>query len=534
MKLNLFPLMRKHFPFIVLLAIVSVSRFAILFNSQTHVHRDEAVIGLMGKHILEGLSFPFYMYGQPYNACAAWEAYIAALMFAVFGVGVIQLKSCMVFLSLLTLVFFYRTILHLYDQKTAWVSSLVLALLPSLLKWDFQVRGYSFYFLAIPILTGLFFSIEGGRVLNSRRYFIFGLVSGISVLGLELILSLVAVFWILLVLHRLLSVRNVLEGFAGFIIGYLPAVIYNTTHHYAGWQLVFVEKGGAPSNLFNFSAIAHVLLVELPKFFGPDTILWYYPETSLVGWIFYGIALVAVIAALAPIVNAPLKIKAVLGPKEVWNNEHKDLLILILALACFAPYITAAIRVPSYFLGGCFFFSILIGRLLCRCFASPSTIKRGMGIVLVLIILTGGIFVEIQTARHNQIETLGLDPSTMRYYMERIPGADIDAAEHHLAQKKIYATWASISFVYPLIFETNEKLAVSSGIFGYQPRIYPNTVPLRLPDADSCEVFVVETDSLFLPIVEARCAKAGGAPPLVTPCGTLTVVEAKQPETPSP
>jgi hypothetical protein len=43
----------------------------ILLASQTHVHSDEAIIGLMGKHILEGRYFPFYMYGQPYNAGAA-------------------------------------------------------------------------------------------------------------------------------------------------------------------------------------------------------------------------------------------------------------------------------------------------------------------------------------------------------------------------------------------------------------------------------------------------------------------------------
>jgi len=41
------------------------ARFAILFASQTHVHSDEAIIGLMGKQtFLEGRHFPFYMYGQ--------------------------------------------------------------------------------------------------------------------------------------------------------------------------------------------------------------------------------------------------------------------------------------------------------------------------------------------------------------------------------------------------------------------------------------------------------------------------------------
>ena len=84
--------MRRHALFVGVLVLFAAARFAILLTSQTHVHSDEAIIGLMGKHILEGRYFPFYMYGQPYNAGAAWEAYLAAIAFAFFGVSVIPLK----------------------------------------------------------------------------------------------------------------------------------------------------------------------------------------------------------------------------------------------------------------------------------------------------------------------------------------------------------------------------------------------------------------------------------------------------------
>ncbi len=46
--------MRRHALFIGLLIIIAAARFTILLASQTHVHSDEAIIGLMGKHILEG------------------------------------------------------------------------------------------------------------------------------------------------------------------------------------------------------------------------------------------------------------------------------------------------------------------------------------------------------------------------------------------------------------------------------------------------------------------------------------------------
>src|SRR5919199_4190191 len=134
-------LTRPHALFAALMIVIAAVWLTVLLVSQTHVHSDEAIIGLMGKHILEKRHFPFYMYGQPYNAGAAWEAYLAAIAFQLFGVGVIPLKGCVLVLSLVTLFLFYRMCLALYDQRTSLLATIVFAATPSLLKWHFQVRG---------------------------------------------------------------------------------------------------------------------------------------------------------------------------------------------------------------------------------------------------------------------------------------------------------------------------------------------------------------------------------------------------------
>ena len=72
--------MRKHAWFIGLFVFIAGARVAILVTSQHHVHSDEAIIGLMGKHILEGRHFPFYMYGQPYNDFANCPALLEKLV----------------------------------------------------------------------------------------------------------------------------------------------------------------------------------------------------------------------------------------------------------------------------------------------------------------------------------------------------------------------------------------------------------------------------------------------------------------------
>jgi 4-amino-4-deoxy-L-arabinose transferase-like glycosyltransferase len=58
--------MRRHALFFGLFLLIAAARFVVLLMSQTPVHSDEAIIGLMAKHIFEGRYFPFYMYGQPY------------------------------------------------------------------------------------------------------------------------------------------------------------------------------------------------------------------------------------------------------------------------------------------------------------------------------------------------------------------------------------------------------------------------------------------------------------------------------------
>src|SRR6266700_3319798 len=100
-------------------------------EKETLMRWHRLIIGLLIKHILEGRYFPFYMYGQAYNAGAAWEAYLAAIAFAVFGVSVISLKSCIVVLSLFCLLFFYRMCLALYDKRTALLAAIGFALMPS-------------------------------------------------------------------------------------------------------------------------------------------------------------------------------------------------------------------------------------------------------------------------------------------------------------------------------------------------------------------------------------------------------------------
>jgi hypothetical protein len=517
--------MRRHAFFIGLFVFVAAARCVILFASQTHVHSDEAIIGLMGKHILEGRHFPFYMYGQPYNAGAAWEAYLAALAFAVFGVGVVPLKGCIVVLSLLCLFLFYRMGCALYDQRTAVLATIAFALTPSLLKWHFQVRGYSWYFLSIPVLTLLFASIESTPVPNRRRLLLFGLASGLSIWCLELAVPLVAAFWLLLILRRRILLSSAPAALIGFLLGYAPVIVFNLTYRFSNWRYVAIERpgGGFPA-VFQLSNWRRIFLDELPKFFGSDTVLWYYVEKPAVGYLFYAIALFAVGIALRPFMKSPGKILCAIRGDLADAGQKSDFDLVVLTAAAFVPYVSQAPGVPSYFLGGCFFLSMLTGRLLERGFSSAMPLPRVGAAALLAAILLTGFLVLIHIGQTNQIETLSLCEDKRTYCMTRISSADIDGVHRDLKERNVTSVWATISFIYPLLFESGETLAVSNEVFETPYRVYPEDVQWRAPERNREAAFVVETDAPIRSLVEMRCQQVFGSPPFARQYGKLTVI----------
>jgi hypothetical protein len=108
--------------------------------------------------------------------------------------------------------------------------------------------------------------------------------------------------------------------------------------------------------------------------------------------------------------------------------------------------------------------------------------------------------------------------------MTRISAADIDGVHRALKQRNVTSVWTTISFVYPLLFESNEELAVSNEILETPYLVYPEDVPWREPRRDREAAFVLETDAPIRSLVETRCEKIFGSPPLAREYGKLVVI----------
>jgi hypothetical protein len=260
----------------------------------------------------------------------------------------------------------------------------------------------------------------------------------------------------------------------------------------------------------------------MPRFFSANTVLWYYPETHWSGYLLYFVTAIALIIAAW---GALPRIRSAFSSGFSTTDTNKDLLMLILIGVSFIPYIIAPLRVPGYFLAASFFMSILIAHQAAGFLARKEIFSRGLGAAMLLAVIVCGVEALIETAAHNQIETLTLCPNRQDHCMLRVPGKDIDAVKQDLEQNRIKAVWTTVSFVYPFIFETGEKLIASESIFSVDRPVYPRSISKPEPSGEDRTVFVIETVSPYRPEIETILAQKGGAPPRISEHGTLTVIE---------
>lgn len=86
---------------IVAATVLVVARSAVfLVWEQAGFDSDQAIMGLMAKHIVEARAFPMFLYGAEY--LLAVEAWLAAPLFAVFGPSVAALKTPLVLVNIAT------------------------------------------------------------------------------------------------------------------------------------------------------------------------------------------------------------------------------------------------------------------------------------------------------------------------------------------------------------------------------------------------------------------------------------------------
>lgn len=285
--MNAGELSRGHRAFVLLFCGAAALYLAILFTSQRHVDGDEAVVGIMAKHVVERGARPVFFYGQPYGGGAAIEAYLAALPMAIFGVSPVPLKLVALALGLAALALTYGFCLCYLGRRTALLAALLLATAGPLVEWHTKVRGG---YAALPLLgvglLWLFVRVAGARHKVTYAAFALGLLAGVAIYNQALILPSLLVLALASLFLRGAFFRPVVLGLggSGVLLGLLPLIAFNLTHdnlHLRNLLATAGGGGGAAEALW--ALVSH----QLPAFFSPRNVDGYAESVPLAAWAAY-------------------------------------------------------------------------------------------------------------------------------------------------------------------------------------------------------------------------------------------------------
>jgi hypothetical protein len=156
---------RRRLAIVALLAAVTVAaRLPFLSRADRFFDSDEAVEGLMARHILGG-ELPLVLWGQQYKGVP--EVYLNAAVFAAVGSSVTALKATSLACFVLLVCLQFALVDRLFSRRVAWLSALLLAAgPPSLVLWSLSGNAeivMTMIAAAVLLLSWLTWRATGSR-----------------------------------------------------------------------------------------------------------------------------------------------------------------------------------------------------------------------------------------------------------------------------------------------------------------------------------------------------------------------------------
>jgi Dolichyl-phosphate-mannose-protein mannosyltransferase len=200
-------------------------RLAILASPLGEIDGDEAVVGLMARHIAFQAEMPVFYYGQPY--LGSLEAFSAAPWFRVFDSSTLLLKLVPTVYSLGFLVLSAFLARRLFGTPVAVATAAYLALPPAMWAvWSTKARGgyAELLFLGEALLLA---TLSLAACPNRRRAILWGVLGGLAFWTHLLAVVYLVPAVLYLALARRWRSAHVAAAAAGAITGMLPLILGN-------------------------------------------------------------------------------------------------------------------------------------------------------------------------------------------------------------------------------------------------------------------------------------------------------------------
>lgn len=209
------------------------------------IESDEAVVGLMARHIFQG-EFPVFYWGQHY--LGSIEAFFAAGLFAVFDATPIVLKLAPFLLFAAFLIVHYYLGRSTIGHQSALLATVLVGISPAFLTiWSLKARGG---YMALLLVGTLSLAIAAKQLkcgYSPKWMILLGLCLGLAFwTHLLAVVYLIPIVAILLIKDEKCFVRSSAIPLAGgFLIGSSPFWLYNATRSWPSFTL----KGVRPTDV---------------------------------------------------------------------------------------------------------------------------------------------------------------------------------------------------------------------------------------------------------------------------------------------
>lgn len=232
------------------LAFAALYRLALLLRGWPGLDSDEAIIGLMARHIQLRGERPIFFYGQDY--LGPLQAYVAALLFSIFGSSQLTLRLVVLLLTLGFFAAMYALGHAAYGRAVGLLVLAWLALGPpyAALRELVAVGGHQEMLLFAALLVlGVWDRLRRPHpVPQTQRewyravatYAAIGVLAGLGIWADLLILPVLLMSAVALLAARRRELFSVcgLVLLLGFFIGASPYIIFNITHNNASYNQV--------------------------------------------------------------------------------------------------------------------------------------------------------------------------------------------------------------------------------------------------------------------------------------------------------
>jgi len=254
------------------LLVAAVFRTWLILIDGVSFESDEAVVGLMARHINQGKPIPTFFYGQAYMG--SLDALLVAGGFRILGESVDTIRVTQMVLYRLSLMTGYELSYSVTRNRRVASMTLLLLAVPTAvgaLYTTASLGGYNELVLLGNLVLLLGWQVTVRERREIWRWTLLGLAAGLGWWSNGAIIT--AILTVGLIGLRYFSTRN-LRGYAlaatGFFIGSAPWWVYNLHHDWAALEFLtggFQTSRGAEAFTPGESVIA-LLVLGLPTLYG--------------------------------------------------------------------------------------------------------------------------------------------------------------------------------------------------------------------------------------------------------------------------